>query len=147
MANQFGFDRVLRNMQQLKSELPTELANQAQNFFTGSWRSQAWDGNDWQVPKRRIEGTPEYKYPKKKGLGRRTRATLVQSGRLRRAVSNSIRNATFEKIQLIVAVPYASYHNDGTDKLPKRQFMGDNPTLRAKQVETIKKQIDKVWQV
>lgn len=145
MANQFGTDRVLKNLGQLRKDLPKLLANQAQNFFTNAWRLQGWNDETWQIPKRRIADTSEYKYPKKKGLGRRTRATLVQSGRLRRAVSNSIRLATFEKIQLIVAVPYANYHNEGTDKLPKRQFMGDNPTLRAQQVKTITKEIDKVW--
>jgi phage gpG-like protein len=146
MANQFGTDRVLKNMQQLKNDLPTTLANQAQNYFVNSWRQQGWDGEGWAIPKRRIQGTPEYKYPKKKDLGRRTRATLVKTGRLRRAVSNSIRQATFDKIRLVVETPYAAYNNDGTDKIPKRQFMGDSPLLRQKQVQTIKKQIDKVWQ-
>lgn len=147
MGNQFGTDRVLKNMGQLKQDLPVVLANQAQNFFTNSWRLQAWDGSTWQVPKRRIKDTPEYKYPKKKGLGRRTRATLVQTGRLRRAVSNSIRRATFEKIQLIVAVPYAGYHNEGGDHMPKRQFMGDSPMLRVKQMKTIRTEINKIWKV
>jgi phage gpG-like protein len=146
MGNQFGTDRVLKNMEQLKSQLPTQLANQAQNYFTDSWRQQGWDGASWQVPKRRIRDTPEWKYPKKKGLGRRTRATLVQTGRLRRAVSNSIRRATFDKVELIVAVPYAKYHNEGAEHLPKRHFMGDSPILRKKQVETIKAAIDRIWQ-
>lgn len=145
MANQFGTDKVLKNLELLRKDLPVKLANQAQNFFTGSWRLQGFENQAWQIPKRRIDDTPEYKYPKKKGLGRRTRATLVQSGRLRRAVSNSIRQATFDKVKLIVAVPYANYHNEGTDKLPKRQFMGDSPTLRTKQVNTIKRAIDEIW--
>lgn len=145
MANQFGTDRILKNIKQLKQDLPTKLADQAQNFFTNSWRLQGWNDTTWQIPKRRIKGTPEYMYPKKKGLGRRTRATLVQSGRLRRAVSNSIRQATFEKIKLIVAVPYANYHNAGTDHLPKRQFMGDTQLLRDKQIKLINREIDKVW--
>lgn len=145
MANQFGTDRILRNMQLLKNDIPTVLANQAQNYFTNSWRQQGWDGQPWETPKRRITGTPEWKYPKKRGLARRTRATLVQTGKLRRAVSNSIRRATFEKIQLVVAIPYAAAHNEGTDKIPKREFMGDSPLLRKKQLQTIKREIDKVW--
>ena len=147
MGNQFGTDKILKNIDQLKGELPVVLANQAQNYFTNSWRQQGWDGEDWKEPNRRIPGTPEYKYPKKKGLGRRTRATLVQTGRLRRAVSNSIRKATFEKVQLVVAVPYAKYHNEGEGHMPKRQFMGDSPLLRRKQITTIRQQVDKIWKV
>lgn len=145
MANQFGTDRVLRNMQQLKAQLPPVLANQAQNYFTNSWRLQGWDGEGWKVPQRRIKDTPEWKYPKKKDLGRRTRATLVKTGRLRRAVSNSIRQASFDKVRLVVAVPYAVYHNEGSEHLPQRKSMGDSPMLRQKQVQTIKREIDKIW--
>jgi phage gpG-like protein len=134
-------------MQQLKTQLPVILANQAQNYFTDSWRQQGWDGAAWEIPKRRIKDTPEWKYPKKKDLGRRTRATLVKTGRLRRAVSNSIRQATFDRVRLVVAVPYAAAHNEGTDKIPKREFMGDSPLLRQKQIQTIQKEIDKIWQV
>jgi hypothetical protein len=147
MGNQFGTDKVLKNIDTLKQELPVVLANQAQNYFTNTFRQQGWDGEDWKEPNRRIQGTPEYKYPKKKGLGRRTRATLVQTGRLRRAVSNSIRRATFERVHLVVAVPYAKYHNDGDGHLPKRQFMGDSPLLRKKQVSTIRQHVDKIWKV
>ena len=66
-------------------------------------------------------------------------------GRLRRAVANSVRQATFEKTKLIVAVPYAKYLNEGTDTIPQYQFMGDNPILRAKQIAVIKKYIDRIW--
>lgn len=162
MDNKFGTDKILQNIQQLKNTLPVELANQAQNFFMASWKKQGFDDGgvqSWPVPKRRIEGTEEYKYPKSKGLGRRTRATLVQSGALRRAVGMSIRSTTFEKVQLIVGdmqpsgsgvkgkFDYARYQNEGTDKIPKRKFMGDSATLRQMQIKKISSSIDKVWLV
>lgn len=149
MADRFNFSRVKRNMEQVKKELPVILANQAQNFFADSWKKQGWDDGGlkvWQTPNRKIPGTKEYEYPKKKGLGRRTRATLVQSGRLRRAIASSIRQKSFSMIRLVVAVPYAKYHNEGTDTIPKRQFMGDSRTLRRIQVESINKTVDKIWQ-
>lgn len=143
--NKFRFGQVKKGYEQLKIQLPIDLANQAQNFFVNSWRNQGWDGVPWQIPKRRIEGTPEYKYPKFKGLGRRTRATLVESGALRRAESNSIRTAKFQLIRLVVDLPYAMRHNAGEDGMPKRQYMGDSPILRNLQLTKINTYIGRVF--
>lgn len=150
MDNKFNLGRVIGNIGQLKRSLPIKLANQAQNFFFTSFKQQGWEDNTlrpWAVPKRRIPGTPEYKYPKNKGLSRRTTPTLVRSGLLRRSVSESIRNTSFDSIKLTVALPYADVHNTGTDKIPKRQFFGHSKTLETKQVELITNEIDRVWQV
>jgi hypothetical protein len=145
--NKFRLGEVKRAYQQLKHDLPIDLANQAQNFFVNSWRLQAWDGKTWQTPKRRIEGTPEYKYPKFKGLGRRTRATLVETGALRRDVSNSVRSARFELIRLVVDRVYAEAHNEGdpSRNLPQRKFMGDSPSLRKLQITKINTYISRVF--
>jgi len=88
--------------------------------------------------------TKAYKYAKPSA---RTRHILVKSGALRRAVNNSIRSATFNRVELIVGVPYAEYHNEGTKSIPKRQFMGDSVILRRKQIQLINKEVDKIWQV
>jgi hypothetical protein len=42
-------------------------------------------------------------------------------------------------------VPYAEYHNEGTDKLPKREFMGDSKTLRDMQLKKLQQMSDKIW--
>lgn len=103
MANKFGFARVRKNVAQLKKTLPTLLANQAQTFFVDSWKKQGWD-----------DGTVD-RWPKRQDTGKKSqgRAILVKSGKLRRAVGQSIRLKSFEKIQLVVALPYAAVHNDG----------------------------------
>lgn len=146
-TNKFNFDQLKKNFEQLKRELPIQLANQARTHFTNSFKEQGWEGKAWETPKRRIVGTPEYKYPKKKGLGRRTQKTLVKSGRLKRAVNMSVRSKTFEKIQFIVDVPYASYLNDGTKTIPARPFMKHSFGLKKKQVLLIKSSINKVFNV
>ena len=144
--SKFNFDKVLQNMQQLKKELPQELANDAQKFFNNAFRSQSWEGKSWQTPQRRIPGTLSYKYPKKKKLGRRTRATLVQSGRLRRTVATSLKSVRWESIKFVVDLPYADVHNEGGAKMPKRKFMGDAPSLKIIQRKKIKKMVNKIWQ-
>lgn len=143
--NKFGFGEVKRKITEMKVDLPVVLANQAQNFFVSSWAKQGWDGTKWKEPNRKIPGTPEYKYPIGKKLGRRTRATLVQTGALRRAVSNSIRSKTFDNVRLVVDLPYAEVHNDGGENMPARPYMKDSPILRIQQQKKIKEFTDKVW--
>lgn len=148
--NKFRTGEVKRAIQLLKKELPIDLANQAQNFFVGTFRTSSWEGDPWQTPQRKIPGTAAWKYPIKTGLGRRTRATLVESGDLRRRVSNSIRTAQFQLIRLVVDLPYAAMHNEGLpmrngQPMPKRTFMADSPTLRRLQIAKINTYLSRVF--
>lgn len=158
--NKFHFGAIKENIRQMKVVLPIQLASQAQTYFVSSWQKQGWDGQPWQEVKRRQEGTPEYKYPKKYGMGRRTSAILVSSssvkgksgGTLRRAVGNSIRSQVFGQngIRLVVDLPYAAIHNYGLPmarggNMPMRSFMKDSPILRTMQITKIKTFTDKVW--
>lgn len=154
--SKFNFDRVKQNFEQLKERVPTLLANKAKNFFVGSFAKQGFDNDGvkpWKQVKRRIPGTPEYKYPKKKDLGRRTRAILVKSGRLRRGVQDSIRTANWSKLRLLVDVKdskgrsYAQFHNEGSRKshLPRRRFMGHSATLNRQLKAKFRSEVDKIW--
>lgn len=146
--DKFNFDRVGKNFQKVKTALPKVLANQAQNYFHKSFKDQGFDGTKWKEVNRRIEGTNEWKYPKNKGLGRRTKSILSGSGALDRAVGNSIRAATFDMVSIVVALEYAEAHNDGNPKrnLPKRQFIGQTRTLTNMQDKKIDEYIQKTWQ-
>lgn len=144
--NKFHFQRLRMNLLKMKSELPVILANHAQNYFTSSFTKQGWDGKGWRQVNRRIPGTDEYKYPKNKGLSRRTKPILVGTGRLRRAVSNSIRSATFNSVRLVVDLPYAAAQNEGNGNLPRRHYMGNSPKLVEQQKLKIKNYINKTWQ-
>lgn len=146
--NQFRFGKLKANIGRMKTELPVVLANQAQNYFLGSFTKQGWDGQPWQEVKRRQPETNEYKYPKFKGLTRRTKPILVGSGILRRATSESIRSATFERVRLVVDLPYAATQNDGDSSrgIPRRHYMGNSPVLVQQQRAKIKMFMNKLWQ-
>ncbi len=137
--SKFNFRRIINNIEQVKRELPRLLINDATRFFVKSFKDQGYKGEPWKEVQRRIEGTAAYKYPKTKGLSRRTKPILVMTGRLRRAVSNLPATAriTYSKLDFRVkleisknVVPYADFINRGTDNMVKRQFMGDAPELR-----------------
>jgi len=152
--SKFNFQRVIDNIEQTKRELPVLLANDAQKFFLASFRNQGWDGEPWQEVQRRIEGTNAYKYPKTKGLTRRTKPILQGTGILRREVSLIAANAiiTYDRnnfrVKLVLdddMVPYGKFINTGTDHMPQRKFMGDSPALRAILRNRIEHYMNKVW--
>jgi len=145
VASKFNFDRVIQNIKRLKVKLPKVLALETKNhFLNDNFNKQEFEGAKWAPVKRQS---------KKGGSSRNQSATLVQSGKLRRAVNNSIQTATFESIVLQVKdVPYGKVHNDGLKAgrgagfiMPKRQFIGDSEPLRKLQRKVISEFVDKVW--
>lgn len=145
MANRFNISKVKRNFERMQREIPIVIAQVSKNHFVENFKKEAWNGDKWITPNRKIEGTKEYKYPKTKGLSRRTSPILVRSGALRRDVSNSIQNATWKSIRLVSNMPYSARHNYGLSGMPQRQFMGDSVQLRKKQKEVIKTKMNNIW--
>lgn len=120
------------NFNKARRKLPDVLANTGTNFFVDNFNRQGFlDSHleNWKIPQRKITGTKAYKYPKKKDLGRRTRATLVKSGRLRRAVNNALILKSKDRIHWRVNLIYAARHNFGLNGMPKREFMGQSRIL------------------
>lgn len=153
-STKFNFERVLKNIEETKRNLPKVLGNDAQLFFNASFKNQGWDGVAWKAPQRKIEGTNEFKYPIKGAARRRSRAILVGSGDLRRRVATSMRpvenSGSTQIIRWVVDLPYAAIHNYGLKmarggNMPMRKFMGDSKKLRTLQMSKIKKAIEKIW--
>lgn len=150
----FNFDRVKQNVDAMMRELPEILVNDAQRFFNSSFRDQNWDDKPWPVPQRKIPGTSSYKYPIKGAAARRSRAILVKTGRLRRALATSSRPVTRTSnsatMKWVIGLPYAAIHNDGLPmarggNMPQRKFIGDSKKLRTLQMNKIKTVTSKIW--
>lgn len=140
--NKFNFDKVIQNVNQMKQTLPKILANDAQRFFGASFSKQGWEDTSLQSWKPRKKET-------KKSSGK---AILVGTGRLRRAVMQSAKEVSFERIRFEVDLPYAqilneggTMHNGGT--MPKRQFIGDSKALRVMLEKKINLAVEKIWRV
>jgi phage gpG-like protein len=143
--DKFNFDKIIKRWETEKSQLPTKLGAQAVNHFVKSFTIGGLDNKPWKEVQRRIPGTKAYLYPKNKGLSRRTNPILVNTGALRRAVSTSVRETTFDIIRLVVPLEYAKFLNNGTGKMAARPFMKDNSTLRKMQKTKIIAEINKIW--
>lgn len=108
--SKFQFEIVLKKFERVKKELPLQVANTTKNFFIKeNYNKQQYDGKKWKEVKR------------KGGKSRRSNsAILVQTGRMRRAVANSLKKATFDLIEFNVTEAtakggfnYAAVHQFG----------------------------------
>jgi hypothetical protein len=138
-TNKFKPGQLAAKLQQVKKALPKLMALEAQRHYAGSFTRQGFDGQPWAQVKRRIPGTPEYKYPKNTGLNRRTLPILTGTGKLSRAVGNVAKSLKVSstkggfKATLSIgkdAVKYAGYINNGTPRMPQRKFMGRGHELQ-----------------
>jgi phage gpG-like protein len=135
--NRFEFENIVAKLDKAKVDLPKLVASDIRNYFVNSFRQQGFDGQKWQEVKRR---------EKENQTAKDKKPILVQTGRLRRSVNESIRKTTWEEIVLGIDTPYAIYHNQGTDKIPKRQFMGQSKELDEKVKNRVERTIKKIIQ-
>ncbi|HXR84325.1 MAG TPA: hypothetical protein VN722_08455 [Hanamia sp.] len=154
MPTKFNFEEVNKMLSRYKRETLVLLANQAQNYFLGSFKKQGWNGSQWPEVQRRTPGTKAYKYPKTKGLQRRTQPILIGSGykkrggTLRRAVSSMERTAQIssDRVRMLVDLPYAEVINEGGKHMPERRFIGQTEQLTKMQKDKITEIVNKIWQ-
>lgn len=95
-----------RNFKAALKRLPRIIGNEGKNFFLDSFTRQGWQGASF-------ERWPARKASKwgKKGRGRKGRAILIQTGRLRRSIR--VISQTTDLIGWGSNVPYARAHNEG----------------------------------
>jgi len=128
--NKFNFNKVLLNFKNV--DLSLDMANTAKNEFMSNFKSQSFGGKAWR--------------PRKDT--KNTRNLLVKSGKLRRDVSNSVSTGHKNNnlsYTLVVENDYAGYNNDGTDRMPQRQFVGMTPELNKKLLLKISQKMNKIW--
>jgi phage gpG-like protein len=102
-VSKFNLNIVGQKFQQLKADLPKVMAGDAQRFFAKSFRDSGFTDESLRKWKDRKDKT-------------NTRAILVKTGALKRAVGNSIKSISFNKTVIGVYGTVAAYgeiHNYG----------------------------------
>lgn len=133
MAKQprFNFDKILAKWEQEKKILATEVARKAENQFKENFRQGGFIDDYLQKWTPRKNADPG-------------RAILVKSGRLKRGIK-AAPGENFTRIDISNDVPYAKYHNEGTDKLPQRKFIGESKALNRKIKEAVVRSVMKIF--
>lgn len=140
--------RTREEFEREKRNLPIQIGNAGTRMFVDNFRTESFQGEQWKQVKRREAGTPEFKYPKKKGLSRRNKGILNLTGKLRRAVNSSLFTATWERIYWRVASSYGGWHNYGgtiDGRPPKRKFIGGSPQLKTKILSMLSESLRKTF--
>lgn len=141
MADKFNFKDLERKAGKAMRESIVEISNMAKNHYVQSFRDGGFTDENKEVWKPR-------KQEDKKRAGR---ATLVDSGELRRSVV--VKNINLQQLKVVIGsdLPYAAIHNYGLNgkawgkypfKMPQRQFIGKSEQVDKKAVKIIEKRID-----
>lgn len=135
ISNKFNFDIVQKRIKNLDVSLP--LANTAKNHFLQNFTKQSFDGKNWAKRKKETKKT-------------QGKNILIGTGKLRKDVANSVDNGnkiSNKSFTLVVKNNYAIYHNDGTNKMPKRQFVGTDDKLNKKLENKLNQLASKIWEI
>lgn len=126
--------RARAQFRAFQKKIPRYASNLALKHFKDSFRDGGfYDGyfKAW-VPRKKADKNKRY------------RALLVKSGALRRSLE--IKEANFKQIRIgSYTTKYATVHNQGTNRIPKRQFIGKSKLLTRKIKKKIRQEIKKLF--
>jgi len=110
---------ILKNNRRLMKILPRKIAVLSLNHYLKGFDKGGKQTNDslsgWKARKKETKKT-------------RGRALLVQSGDFKRSLSILLVNKSMIKLGTN-GIPYASFHNEGSKGLPKREVLGESKIL------------------
>jgi hypothetical protein len=128
---------IIKNKKEINRairEFVTIMGNEAKNHFIKSFTDQGFTDSN----------LIKWKPRKSKSLRERGRGILIKTGDLRRSIR--VINKTFNSVTLgTVNNKYGVYHNEGTGRLPKRQFMGNSRALNNRLRAIFNKKINMIY--
>jgi len=126
----------------VNKDAPEYAGNIAVEKFKKNFEGEGFFGNKWQEVQRRQPGTKAYKAVANRHPADTQRKILTgRTGNLR----NSINYRTQPGVAIVYSdTTYGKYHNEGTNKLPKREFVGDSPELERAVTEKLEKELSKI---
>lgn len=135
------FKRILKQLERTKSKVPKELGMIAKSHFQNALQKEGFTDNGfvkWEEVNRRKKGHKQFKAKQQQKM-------LVGFGGSGFQKTISIAQAKWSKILVVSrGKPYAKYHNDGTQHIPQRQFMGDSRIMRQKIKRHFEREVKKV---
>jgi len=122
---------------------PELAANIAVEKFKENFENEGFFGKKWKEVQRRTPGTKAHKYLSKKRPADTKRKILAgRTGNLR----NSINYRTEPGKAIVYSdTTYGKYHNEGSGKIPKRQFIGKNKKLETEIFDALDKKVQQIF--
>lgn len=115
------FDKVIDNIKD-------DWAKQSLEFYKYWFRqAQFWDKTKEKWEKRK----KAYSHP-----------PLKKSGKMFTNIKSKV---TGDNVLIYNNTPYSGFHNEGTDKIPQRQFIGESDELNSRLLKIADKQIEQFF--
>ena len=129
--------------------LPHAVATVAANYFKENFQDESFEGEKWQEVNRRKDFYVRKKDGKSvknytKGAARIRPILTGETADLGKSLEADADKSVGGKA-VVKTVHYGEYHNEGTENLPKRQFMGQTETLNEIISEELDKQFTKFF--
>jgi len=140
-------DRLARQTPNfISSVAPHAVAVVAANHFKEHFQNQGFEGDKWPEVNRRKDYFVRQTDGKKvknyaKGAARLRPILTGETGDLGRSIEADAAKSTGGNA-VVAARHYGQWHNEGAGHLPKRQFMGQTPTLN----QMIANELDSLFQ-
>jgi phage gpG-like protein len=139
MAQKFNFAKIEAKFRAAQAKIPRIVARKAVNHSLKAFDDQGFTDATFSPWKARTTSNRA-----DRATGKR-RAILVDSGNLRRSIRAS--SATWSRIAIgAYGINYATFHNQGTNRLPRRRFLGPSKVLNAQIRGIIRNEILKTFQ-
>ena len=136
---EFNFRGTRQQFERFRSRIPLLVANESRNHFLEGFRRGGGQTD------RSRGGWPARRPPRSERQARRDsgRALLVLSGNMRSDIR--VRGVSFRRSVInVVNIPYARYHNNGTDRIPQREFIGRSRALEGKIIRLIERELQNI---
>ena len=122
------------------NDAPGIAGKTAADFFTDNFQRQGFLNqslNAWRDVGRRT-------HPRNTPKGQTAAGRQILFGETRNLSRSIDYEAGKGKVVVYSDVKYAPYHNEGTDKLPKRQFIGDSAKLNELVIAEIERKLQNI---
>ena len=119
------------------NEAPGIAGKTAADFFTENFQRQGFLNKTvepWRDVKRRT-------HPRNTPKGQTAAGRKILFGKTRNLEPSIDYDTNAGKVVVYSDVHYAPYHNEGTDKIPKRQFIGDSEKLNELVITEIERKL------
>ncbi len=148
----------MRAMSSITEDAMRIIEVEGLNFIKKNFRDQGFHGESfekWQERKKtdsRGRDKTRYRTNRRGNIGELTKFGRKEQGRAiltgHRSGGDKLRNSLRARRQGLKNIfytykAYAETHNEGTDKIPQRQFMGNSPVLNKKIADKIKRTLDR----
>lgn len=139
MAQKFSFRKIEAKFRKARTEIPRRVAKEVVNHSKKAFKDQGFTDETLSPWRKR---TTKNKADRATG---KNRAILIDSGNLRRSIRAGVVN--WDKVTVgAYGIDYATYHNQGTARLPRRRFLGPSKVLTRKIQQVIRNEIKKTFQ-